>query len=76
MCRIHNLEYNYYVTEDFMYGYHICDSCEVDYNDPDQDIIRIPKEKGECYFNQLKQILKDGVEYLDTYCQNIYNHLI
>ena len=76
MCRRHNLEYSYYVTEDFMYGYHICDSCEVDYNDPDQDIIRIPKEKGECYFNQLKQILKDGVEYLDTYCQNIYNHLI
>ena len=54
MCRRHNLEYSYYVTEDFMYGYHICESCDVDYNDPDQDIIRIPKEKGECYFNQLK----------------------
>ena len=54
MCRRYNLEYSYYVTEDFMYGYHICESCDVDYNDPDQDIIRIPKEKGECYFNQLK----------------------
>jgi hypothetical protein len=76
ICRRHNLEYSYYVTEDFMYGYHICESCEVDEGDPDQDIIRIPKEKGECYFNQLKTIMKEGVEYLDIYCQKIYNNLI
>jgi hypothetical protein len=77
ICGRHNLEYCYYVTEDFMFGYHICELCEVkgDENDSEQDIIRIPKEKGECYFNQLKQVLKDGVEYLDIYCQSIYNHL-
>ena len=56
ICRRHNLEYSYYVTEDFMYGYHICELCEIDNDDPDQDVIRIPKEKGECYFNKLKQM--------------------
>ena len=29
---------------------------EVDEDDPDSDFIYIEKQKGECYFNQLKNI--------------------
>ena len=76
ICPEHNLEYTYYANEDFAFGYHICDKCEVDQNDPDLDIMRINKDKGECYFNELKRILKKGVEYLDIYCKNIYENLI
>ena len=76
-CLRHNLEeYSYYLTEDFMIGYHLCILCNFDDDDPDIDIVRIPIEKGACFLNQLKEILKNGVEYLDNYCQNIYNHLI
>ena len=76
-CLRHNLEeYSYYLTEDFMIGYHLCKFCNFDDDDPDTDIVRIPIEKGACFLNQLKEILKNGVEYLDNYCQNIYNHLI
>ena len=76
-CPRHKLEYKYYITEDFMIGYHRCDECNMDNIDEyDDTIIEIPKEKGECYLNQLKEILKEGVEYLDKYCQNLYNLLI
>ena len=76
-CPRHNLEeYSYYVTEDFMMGYHICKFCNVDEDDMDIDVIRIPIEKGACLIYQLKEILKNGLEYLDVYCQNIYNQLI
>ena len=76
-CPRHNLKaYSYYVTEDFMLGYHICEFCDVDEDDMDTDIKRIPIEKGACFLKQLKEILKNGVEYLDVYCQNIYNQLI
>ena len=76
ICPNHNLEYIYYYLMDFAYGFNVCKSCKIDYNDPDSDILIIPKEKGECYFNQLKQIIKEGVEYLDIYCKNIYENLI
>ena len=76
ICPEHDLEYTYYVNEDFFLGYHICDKCEVDEDDPDTDIIYIEKQKGECYFNQLKKIIKKGVEYLDVYCNNIYENLM
>ena len=75
ICPRHDLEYNYYVMEDLV-GYHICDKCEVDEDDPDSDFIYIEKQKGECYFNQLKKIIKKGVEYLDIYCKNIYEKLM
>ena len=76
-CPQHNLEeYKYYVTEDFMLGFHCCKFCQIDDDDPDMDVIRIPIEKGECYVNQLKEIIKNGAEYLDKYCKNIYGHLI
>ena len=74
-CPRHDLEYNYYVMEDLV-GYHICDKCEVDEDDPDSDFIYIEKQKGECYFNQLKKIIKKSVEYLDIYCNNIYEKLM
>ena len=76
ICPEHNLEYTYYANEDFAYGFNICDKCEVDQEDPDLDITYINKDKGECYFNELKLILKKGVEYLDIYCNNIYENLI
>ena len=78
-CPRHNLkEYSYYVNEDFMLGFHICESCNVNVDElsMDTDIIRIPFEKGACFLKQLKEIIKKGVEYLDVYCQNIYNLLI
>ena len=73
ICPKHNLEYTDYITEDFAIGFHICNECKLnDY----WDIIYIEKEKGECYFNQLKKIIKKGVEYLDIYCNNIYENLM
>ena len=76
-CPRHNLkEYSYYVLEEFMLGFHICKDCKVGPFNSETDVIRIPIEKGVCYINQLKEIIKKGVEYLDIYCQNIYNHLI
>ena len=45
-------------------------------NDCDSDISLIPIEKGKCFLNQLKEIINNGVEYLDVYCQNLYNKLI
>ena len=56
ICPKHDLEYTHYITEAFALGFHICDKCEVR-EDDDWDIIYIEKEKGECYFNQLKKIL-------------------
>ena len=76
ICPKHNLEYVYYYLMDFVFGFNVCKNCKIDYNDPDSDVLVIPKEKGECYFNQLKQIIKNGVEYLDVYCKNIYEKLI
>ena len=76
ICSDHNLENRYYLLMDFAYGFNICEKCDIDDNDPDNDILRIPKEKGECYFKQLKQIIKNGVDYLDIYCKNIYEQLI
>ena len=35
ICPKHDLEYTYYVTEDFAFGFHICNKCEIDENDPD-----------------------------------------
>ena len=76
ICPEHNLENYYYISMDFTYGDNVCKKCDIDYDDPDNDIIRIPTEKGECYFNQLKQIIKKSVYYLDIYCKNIYDNLI
>ena len=76
ICPKHNLEYTYYVSEDFAYGFNICNKCKYDPNDPDLDITYINKDKGQYYFNELKLILKKGVEYLDVYCNNIYENLI
>ena len=61
-----------------MLGYHCCDLCDLSeaQEDYDSDIIAIPIEKGKCYLNQLKEIINNGVEYLDVYCQNLYNILI
>lgn len=75
-CPRHNKEYKYYATEDFMLGFHICELCNIKDDDPELDIISIPKEKGGIYLNQLKIILNKGVEYLDIYCKNLYNKLI
>ncbi len=76
-CPRHNLqEYSYYILEEIMLGFHICNDCRIGPRNRNTDIIRIPIEKGVCYLNQLKEIIKKGVEYLDIYCQNIYNHLI
>ena len=58
------------MTEDFMIGYHCCELCEIGDDFDDETVIEIPKEKGECYLKQLKEIIKDGVEYLDNYCYN------
>ena len=78
-CYLHDYkEFKLYVTENFMWGYHRCELCDLNNDDliPDFDVIEIPKEKGECLLKQLKELIKDGVEYLDIYCQNIYNILI
>ena len=75
ICPKHDLEYTHYITEVFALGFHICDKCEVR-EDDDWDIIYIEKEKGECYFNKIKKVLKKGVAYLDVYCNNIYEHLM
>ena len=71
-------EYMYYIIEDFALGFHCCEECDLTeaQNDPDSDIFLIPKEKGKIFLNQLKEIINNGVEYLDVYCQNIYNILI
>ena len=76
-CVDHDLkEFDYYYTNSLM-GYHVCESCEIndDYSS-DYDFIRIPVELGFCYVTQLKEIIKNGVEYLDNYCKNIYDNLI
>ena len=75
-CPRHNLEYKGYITEHYIIGYHYCEKCSPDYINNDETIIEISKEKGECYLNQLKEIIKEGVEYLDKYCKNLYNLLI
>ena len=74
-CRKHNLEYSYYVVMDFALGFNICKSCQFK-GDGDDDIFYINKEKGQCFFNQLKEIIKNGVDYLDIYCKNIYEKLL
>ena len=75
ICLKHNLEYSYYELMEMSIGFHLCKKCEFS-DDPESDIMTINKKKGECYFNQLKQVIKNGVEYLDIYCNNIYNHLM
>ena len=75
MCPKHNLEYSYYLILDFAFAQNACESCNLHEDDDEMDIRVIQKEKGKCYFNQLKQIIKDGVDYLDIYCRNIYEHL-
>ena len=73
-CYKHNKEYKYYITDGFAFGYHACESCKIRYGSDDV-LTTINREEGECCFNQLKQIIKEGVEYLDIYCKNIYENL-
>ena len=75
ICPKHNLEYSYYLLLDYAFEQNACESCNLHQDDNDMDIHIIPKEKGKYYFNQLKQIIKNGVDYLDIYCKNIYDHL-
>ena len=76
ICQKHKLEYSYYLLMDFAFGQNICEKCNIPDDVSDLDVLNISKEKGECYFNQLKQIIIDGVEYLDVYCKKIYEYLI
>ena len=77
ICPKHKLEYKYYYTEHHMLGYHLCESCDKGYtNGIDDEILDIPKEKGEIFLKKLKSIISEGVEYLDKYCKNIYDLLI
>ena len=77
-CPKHKLEYKYFFTEHFMTGCNQCPSCikGIISNGIDDEILVIPKEKGEFHLKQLKSIISEGVEYLDKYCKNIYDILI
>ena len=70
-CPNHNLEEYSYLRKKSMFGYHLCKFCE-----SSRKMLRIPVEKGECFLNKLKETIKDGVEYLDNYCKNLYNCLV
>ena len=73
-CYRHNKEYKYYVTDGFAFGYHACESCQIRFHS-DEDCYTINKQEGECYFNLLKEIIKEGVDYLDNYCKKLYESL-
>jgi len=72
-CYKHNKEFKYYISDGFTFGHHACELCQIRF-DSDEDLFTINKQEGECYYNQLKQIIKEGVDYLDIYCKNIYEN--